>query len=84
MEKTKLTKSLAFKTMLRLIIVVIVVSLIAAAVIGVISYANLVNEVRNYTYEAALKGSAVTSSDKEADDNGIEKIFKHRKARRKL
>ena len=54
--------------MLRLIIVVIVVSLIAAAVIGVISYANLVNEVRNYTYEAALKGTAVTSSDKEADD----------------
>lgn len=75
MEKTKLTKSLAFKTMLRLIIVVIVVSLIAAAVIGVISYANLVNEVRNYTYEAALKGTAVTSSDKEADDNGIEKYL---------
>ena len=31
--------------------------------------------MRNYTYEAALKGTAVTSSDKEADDNGIEKYL---------
>ncbi|HCA04650.1 MAG TPA: hypothetical protein DEO32_02000 [Ruminococcaceae bacterium] len=76
MEKTKVTKSLAFKTMLRLFVIVIVLSLIAAAVIGAVSYAGLVNEVRNYTYEAALKGSLVTSSDNQADDNNIENYLK--------
>ena len=62
METTKFTKSLAFKTMLRLIIIVLAVSLLAAAVIGVVTYVNLVTELRDYTYEAALKGSLVSSA----------------------
>ena len=75
MEKTKTTKSLAFKTMLRLFIIIIIVSLIAAAVIGVTGYINSVNELRNYTYEAAIKGSAVTSSVDPSEDGLINKYL---------
>ena len=69
MEKTKTTKSLAFKTMLRLFIIIIIVSLIAAVVIGVTGYINSVNELLNYTYEAAIKGTAVTSSADPSEKN---------------
>lgn len=78
MEKTSFTKSLAFKTMLRLFIIVIIVSLIAAAVIGTYTYFNMATQVRNATYEAALKGTAVTSSHTPSEDSagGVEKYLK--------
>ena len=69
MEKTKFTKSLAFKTMLRLIIIVLAVSLAAAAVIGVLTYVNMEAELRNYTYEAALKGTLLSSAGPDEDIN---------------
>ena len=55
MEKTKFTKSLAIKTMLRLIIIVLAVSVAAAAVIGTVTYINLGTELREYTFEAAVE-----------------------------
>ena len=62
MDQTKFTSSLAFKTMLRLLIVVMIVSVIAAAVIGIVTYNDLATQARDYTYEAALEGTAVASS----------------------
>ena len=62
MEKTSFTKSLAFKTILRLVIIIAVLSLIGAAVIGAISYVNLTAQLRDYVYEAAIKGTAVASA----------------------
>ena len=72
MEKTKRTKSLAFKTLLRLVVIVLAVSLVAAAVIGVVTYVNLTAQLREYTYEAALKGTAVASVSKY--DEGDSKV----------
>ena len=69
MEKTNFTKSLAFKTMLRLIIIILAVSLAAAAVIGVLTYVNMEAELRNYTYEAALKGTLLSSAGPDEDIN---------------
>ncbi len=67
MENKKFTKSLAFKTMLRLFLTVIVLSLVASAVIGVITYVNLSAELRDYAYDAARKGTALTSADADED-----------------
>ena len=69
MEKTKFTKSLAFKTMLRLIIIVLAVSLAATAVIGICTYVNMEAELRSYTYEAALKGTLLSSAGPDEDIN---------------
>ena len=74
MKKTKFTKSLAFKTMLRLLIITTVISLFAAAIIGAVSFVNLVLEMRDATYEAALKGSSIASVDMVMKD-GIDKYF---------
>lgn len=67
METTKFTKSLAFKTLLRLIIIILAVSLVAAAVIGFVTYSELSNSLRVYTFEAAVKGTALSSSYKGED-----------------
>ena len=74
MKKTKFTKSLAFKTMLRLLIITTVISLLAAAIIGAVSFVRLVIEMRDATYEAALKGMSIASSDM-AMEEGIDKYF---------
>jgi len=63
MQKTKTTKSLAFKTLLRMVVIVLIVSVLTAAVIGIVTYNALTAQLREYTYEAALKGTAVTSAD---------------------
>lgn len=62
MENTSNKKGLAFKTMLRLFIIVIVVSLIASAAIGLFIYSEMSETLRDYTYEASLTGSNVASS----------------------
>ncbi len=62
MENTSNKKSLAFKIMTLLFIIVIVVSLIASAVIGVSTYSEMSDKLRNYTYEAAFTGSKIASS----------------------
>ena len=74
MKKTKFTKSLAFKTILRLLIITTVISLLAAAVIGAVRFVNLVLQMRDATYEAALKGMSIASSDM-AMEEGIDKYF---------
>ena len=74
MKKTKFTKSLAFKTMLRLLIITTVISLLAAAIIGAVSFVNLVLQMRDATYEAALKGMSVASSNM-AMEEGVDKYF---------
>ena len=74
MKKTKFTKSLAFKTILRLLIITTVISLLAAAVIGAVRFVNLVLDMRDATYEAALKGMSIASSDM-AMEEGIDKYF---------
>ena len=68
MEKTKFTKSLAFKALLRLIVIVLIVSALAATVIGIVTYNIMTAELLNYAYEAALKGTAVTSVSAEETD----------------
>ena len=70
MKKSKLSRSLAFKTMLRLFIIVIVISLIAAAAISIYTYVNMVALLRDYTYEAAWTGSKVASSIQMTSDGG--------------
>ena len=74
MKKTKFTKSLAFKTMLRLLIITTVISLLAAAIIGAVSFVNLVLQMRDATYEAALKGMSIASSNM-ALEEGVDKYF---------
>ena len=74
MKKTKFTKSLAFKTMLRLLIITTVISLLAAAIIGAVSFVNLVLQMRDATYEAALKGMSIASSNI-AMEEGVDKYF---------
>jgi len=74
MKKTKFYKSLAFKTMLRLLIITTVISLLAAAIIGAVSFVKLVLEMRDATYEAALKGASIASVDMVMAD-GIDKYF---------
>ena len=74
MKKTKFIKSLAFKTMLRLLIITTVISLLAAAIIGAVSFVKLVLEMRDATYEAALKGASIASVDMVMAD-GIDKYF---------
>lgn len=54
MQKTKTTKSLAFKTLLRMVVIVLIVSVLTAAVIGIVTYNALTAQLREYTYEAAL------------------------------
>ena len=76
MDQTKFTNSLAFKTMLRLLIVVMIVSVIAAAVIGIVTYNDLATQARDYAYEAALEGTAVSSSKLlKAGQKGIEQYI---------
>ena len=76
MDQTKFTSSLAFKTMLRLLIVVMIVSVIAAAVIGIVTYNDLATQARDYTYEAALEGTAVASSGMlKTDQAGIDRYI---------
>jgi sigma-B regulation protein RsbU (phosphoserine phosphatase) len=67
MKKTKWTKSLAFKTILRLFIIVLVISLVASAVIGAVTFVNMVWQMRDDTYEAGLKGISIASSQKMAE-----------------
>ncbi|MBR1483178.1 MAG: SpoIIE family protein phosphatase [Ruminococcus sp.] len=68
MEKTSFTKSLAFKTILRLAIIVVVLLLIGAAIIAVFSYANMTAQLRDYAFEAAIKGTAVSSASEYDED----------------
>ena len=76
MDQTKSTNSLAFKTMLRLLAVVMIVSVIAAAVIGIITYNDLATQARDNTYEAALEGTAVASSGMlKTDQAGIDRYI---------
>ena len=77
MGKTKIIKSLAFKTTLRLFSIIIGVSLLAAVVIGICIYNYLAAQFRDYTYEAALKGTAVASSKLLTSDHiGIDSYIK--------
>ena len=62
MTKTKFTKSLAFRTMLRLFVIVTVVSLIAAEIIGVSTFFQLTSQWHEYTSEAVLKGTALSAA----------------------
>ena len=62
MTKTKFTKSLAFRTMLRLFVIVTVVSLIAAEIIGVGAFIRLTSQWHEYTSEAVLKGTALSAA----------------------
>ena len=62
MTKTKFTKSLAFRTMLRLFVIVTVVSLIAAEIIGVSTFIQLTSQWHEYTSEAVLKGTALSAA----------------------
>ena len=75
MKKTKFTKSLAFKTIIRLFAITIVISLIASAIIGALTFVNMVIKMRNDTYEAALKGMSIASSQKGAE-HGFEQYLK--------
>ena len=75
MKKTKFTKSLAFKTIIRLLAITIVISLIASAIIGALTFVNMVIKMRNDTYEAALKGMSIASSQKGAE-HGFEQYLK--------
>ena len=61
MEKTKFTKTLAFKTMLRLFVIFIIVSLLASVIVGTYIYVTLSVQMRDYTYNASLKGSTVAT-----------------------
>ena len=67
MKKTKWTKSLAFQTILRLFLIILVISLIASAVIGAVTFYSMVMQMRDDTYEAALKGISIASSQKIAE-----------------
>lgn len=49
MEKTKFTKTLAFKTMLRLFVIFIIVSLLASVIVGTYIYVTLSVQMRDYT-----------------------------------
>ena len=74
MEKTKFTKSLAFKTALRLVIIFAVISLVSGIVIGSVSFVSMVGMMRDETFEAGLKAMSIASSQK-VMENGIDKYF---------
>ncbi len=81
MKQTKFTNSLAFKTMLRLLVVVMIISVIAAAVIGCVTYQNLATQARDYAYTAALEGTAVASSGLlKTDQAGIDSYISSEKS----
>lgn len=82
MENTSNKKSLAFKTMLRLFIIVIVVSLIASAAIGIFIYSEMSETLRDYTYEASLTGSKVASSRIITDNRGS--VVKYLKTKKRI
>lgn len=80
MNKTKFTKRLAFKTMTQLFIIVIIVSFIAATIIGINTRAEMAETLRDYTYEASLTGSKVASSRIITDNRGsVVKYLKTKK-----
>ena len=80
MNKTKFTKRLAFKTMTQLFIIVIIVSFIAATIIGINARAEMAETLRDYTYEASLTGSKVASSRIITDNRGsVVKYLKTKK-----
>ena len=74
MNKTKFTKSLAFRTILRLLIITVVISVIASVIIGAVRFAGLVLEMRDDTYDAALKGMSIASANMGMKD-GVDKYF---------
>ena len=67
-------KSLAFRTILRLFIIFVIVSLLASTVIGAVSFVSQVGQMRDETYEAALKSASLASSPK-IMEKGIDHYF---------
>ena len=74
MKKKRFLKRLAFRTILRLFIIFVIVSLLASAVIGTISFVSMVGQMRDETYNAALKLASLASSPK-IMEKGIDHYF---------